>query len=172
MQDRSIKVWRADDGVLCRTLQGHGHWVNTMALSVDYVLRTGCFDAMNQFKVPDSDEEAQRIALRRYTDATGGRPELLVSGSDDFTLFMWQPASEKKPIARMTGHQQLINQVSLYTLSYAIVFVVGCIQCRYSIDRIGFIRQIDQTMVRSNGQVFGIATRSCTSCLSDCMVGR
>ena len=31
-------------GVLCRTLQGHGHWVNTMALSTDYSLRTGAFD--------------------------------------------------------------------------------------------------------------------------------
>ena len=31
-------------GVLCRTLQGHGHWVNTMALSTDYALRTGAFD--------------------------------------------------------------------------------------------------------------------------------
>ena len=31
-------------GVLCRTLEGHGHWVNTMALSTDYALRTGAFD--------------------------------------------------------------------------------------------------------------------------------
>lgn len=31
-------------GVLCRTLQGHAHWVNTMALSTDYVLRTGAFE--------------------------------------------------------------------------------------------------------------------------------
>jgi len=31
-------------GVLCRTLQGHGMWVNFLALSVDYVLRTGAFD--------------------------------------------------------------------------------------------------------------------------------
>ena len=31
-------------GTLCRTLQGHGHWVNTMALNTDYVMRTGAFD--------------------------------------------------------------------------------------------------------------------------------
>lgn len=61
-QDRTIKVWRAADvspralvmggvicmltsqGVLCRTLQGHGHWVNTMALSTGYALRTGAYD--------------------------------------------------------------------------------------------------------------------------------
>lgn len=25
-------------------LQGHGHWVNSLALSTEYVLRTGAFD--------------------------------------------------------------------------------------------------------------------------------
>ena len=29
--------------------------------------------------------------------------EMLVSGSDDFTLFLWKPGSEKTPVARMTG---------------------------------------------------------------------
>lgn len=41
----------------------------------------------------------------------GDEPERLVSGSDDFTLFLWQPENDKKPVARMTGHQQLINEV-------------------------------------------------------------
>ncbi|TNN10042.1 Notchless protein 1 isoform 3 [Schistosoma japonicum] len=43
-QDRTIRVWRSKDGVLCRTLNLHGHWVNCLALSTDYVLRTGAFD--------------------------------------------------------------------------------------------------------------------------------
>lgn len=33
----------------------------------------------------------------------GSHPERLVSGSDDFTLFLWNPAEEKKHTARMTG---------------------------------------------------------------------
>lgn len=41
---RTIKVWRASDGTLCRTLQGHGHWVNVLALNTDYVMRTGAFE--------------------------------------------------------------------------------------------------------------------------------
>ena len=40
-----------------------------------------------------------------------GRPERLVSGSDDFTMFLWEPSTSKAPLARMTGHMQLINQV-------------------------------------------------------------
>lgn len=41
----------------------------------------------------------------------GEASERLVSGSDDFTLFLWNPAEEKKPVARMTGHQALVNEV-------------------------------------------------------------
>jgi hypothetical protein len=29
--------------------------------------------------------------------------ELMVSGSDDFTMFLWNPSKEKKSIARLTG---------------------------------------------------------------------
>ena len=43
-QDRTIKVWEADTGIMQNELKGHAHWVNCLALSTDYVLRTGCFD--------------------------------------------------------------------------------------------------------------------------------
>lgn len=46
-QDRTIKVWKGENGMLCRTLQGHGHWVNILALSTDYVMRTGAYDPRN-----------------------------------------------------------------------------------------------------------------------------
>uniref|UniRef100_A0ABI7YF92 Notchless protein homolog 1 n=1 Tax=Felis catus TaxID=9685 RepID=A0ABI7YF92_FELCA len=114
-QDRTIKVWRAHDGVLCRTLQGHGHWVNTMALSTDYALRTGAFEpaeaSVNAQDLRGSLQELKERALSRYSLVRGQGPERLVSGSDDFTLFLWSPAEDKKPLARMTGHQALINQV-------------------------------------------------------------
>lgn len=116
-QDRNIKVWRGEDGALCRTLQGHGHWVNTMALSTDYVLRTGPFDpAVSTASVVPNDitesaEELSKKAQKRYEDMKGSDPERLVSGSDDFTMYLWQPEVDKKHLARMTGHQQLINDV-------------------------------------------------------------
>merc|ERR1712013_678484 len=115
-QDRTIKVWRASDGALCRTLQGHGHWVNVLALNTDYVMRTGAFDPKDAKVVADDSllpaEEAKANAETRYNavmKVVG--EEMLVSGSDDFTLFLWKPGSEKTPIARMTGHQQLVNDV-------------------------------------------------------------
>ncbi|XP_025092575.1 notchless protein homolog 1-like [Pomacea canaliculata] len=114
-QDRTIKVWRASDGVLCRTLQGHGHWVNTMALNTDYVMRTGAFDPAKaelvHTPVTMTAEELSKKAKDRYEAVKGSQPEMMVSGSDDSTLFLWNPESATKPLARMTGHQQLINQV-------------------------------------------------------------
>lgn len=113
-QDRTVKVWRAKDGVLCRTLEGHAHWVNTLALSTDYVLRIGAFDPIKDTnKSTESTDKikSQEFALKRYYDVIEAHGERLVSGSDDFTLFLWDPEKDKKPLARLTGHQQLVNDV-------------------------------------------------------------
>lgn len=113
-QDRTVKVWRAKDGVLCRTLEGHAHWVNTLALSTDYILRIGAFDPVKDSNkdtfIPDK-KKSQEFALKRYKEVTEPIGERLVSGSDDFTLFLWDPEKDKKPLARLTGHQQLVNDV-------------------------------------------------------------
>lgn len=97
------------DGHLIRTLKGHGHWVNHLALSTEFALRTGPFDHTGS--APADTVGAQQAALERYKAAVAGRPERLASGSDDFTMFLWEPSVGSKPLQRMTGHLQLINQV-------------------------------------------------------------
>lgn len=52
-----------------------------------------------------------QAAQKRFEETTAKQPERLVSGSDDHTLFLWTPSRDKKPVCRMTGHQQLINHV-------------------------------------------------------------
>uniref|UniRef100_A0A8C6W022 Notchless protein homolog 1 n=1 Tax=Nothobranchius furzeri TaxID=105023 RepID=A0A8C6W022_NOTFU len=110
-QDRTVKVWRAKDGVQCRTLQGHAHWVNTLALSTDYVLRTGAFEPATATVNPFPEASLCSLPFNYFPILQGSAPERLVSGSDDFTLFLWNPAEEKKPLARMTGHSALVNEV-------------------------------------------------------------
>ena len=44
----------------------------------------------------------------------GSAPERLVSGSDDFTMFLWEPAVSKQPKIRMTGHQQVYFFVNVF----------------------------------------------------------
>lgn len=118
-QDRSVKVWRGSDGVMCRSLEGHAHWVNTLALNCDYVVKTGPFEpaalkqrGANHQNLSDRQELA-RMAQERYDKVRSGaiKEDFLVSGSDDFTMYLWKPESSKAPVARLTGHQQLINDV-------------------------------------------------------------
>jgi ribosome assembly protein 4 len=109
-RDRTIKVWNAERGILVRTLTGHGHRINTLALDSDYVLRTGPFDhRCLKFTTP---EEAQKAAAEKYKKFRDNGPERLVSGSDDFTLFLWNPKESKQPVKRLTGHQQAINHIA------------------------------------------------------------
>lgn len=111
-RDRTIKVWAmegGDLGKLVRTLVGHGHRINSLALNVDYVCRTGPFD--HTATVFASREAMQAKARERYDAVRRAQPERLVSGSDDFTLFLWEPAESKKPLARLTGHQQPVNHL-------------------------------------------------------------
>ena len=52
------------------------------------------------------------IPYSRYEKVLSNvQEELMVSGSDDFTLKLWNPSKEKKHLASMTGHQQLVIDV-------------------------------------------------------------
>ncbi|KAG0266056.1 hypothetical protein DFQ27_000187 [Actinomortierella ambigua] len=109
-RDKTIKVWESTVGKLVKTLEGHAHWVTSLALSTDTVLRTGANDHTG--KIYKDESEAQKRALERYKQATAGKPERLVSGSDDFTMYLWEPSTNKKPLKRMVGHQKTVNHVA------------------------------------------------------------
>ncbi|KAF9218220.1 WD40 repeat-like protein [Gyrodon lividus] len=116
--DRTVRVWDAQGGKQLMVLKDHAHWVTTLALNTDFVLRTGPYD--HTAKRPASDEEAQGLALKRYDALISRTPELLISGSDDHTLFLWSLFSSSseagggktKPINRLTGHQRQVSHVA------------------------------------------------------------
>jgi hypothetical protein len=87
---------------MVRSLDMHGHWINSIALSSDHVMRNS----------PPTESEAKLTPAQRYAKATGGEEERMVSCSDDHTLCLWLPCSSKKPVARMTGHMQPVNHVA------------------------------------------------------------
>lgn len=43
-------------------------------------------------------DDLQSQALARYSAVCGEGDERLVSASDDFTLFLWKPETDKKPL--------------------------------------------------------------------------
>lgn len=117
-------------GVLHRILNGHGHRVNSLALNADYILRIGPNNIAPGFNEKEVLTDVERAAKQYKTIGE----EKLVSGSDDFTLILWQPDRQGTQLIgekyllffivlkmynfdihldleRMTGHQQLINDV-------------------------------------------------------------
>ncbi|KAI9772291.1 MAG: hypothetical protein M1840_001040 [Geoglossum simile] len=112
-QDKTVKIWNSKDGTLAHTLNAHAHWVNHLALSTDFVLRTGYFD--HTAKVPETLEAKIKKAKERFDKAAaiGGEiVERLVTASDDFTMYLWEPQKSTKPLSRMVGHQKQVNHVS------------------------------------------------------------
>lgn len=85
--------------------------MNTLALSTEYILRIGVYDPESKSKLTAESNEALCEKVQQRYQAVRMQGERLVSGSDDFTLFLWNPEVDRKPTCRMTGHQQLINAV-------------------------------------------------------------
>ena len=108
--DRTVKVWDADGAKLVRSLEGHAHWVNCLALNTDAALRSGAYD--HRGHAPADPDAALQKARAACEIAKGSSGEMLASGSDDFTLFLWRPAESKKPVTRLTGHVQLVNNAA------------------------------------------------------------
>ncbi|KAG2031813.1 WD40-repeat-containing domain protein [Suillus americanus] len=90
--DRTVRVWDARGGNQLHI----AHWVTTLTHNTDFALRTGPFDHTG--KRPLSDEEAQALALKRYTTLVSRTPELLISGSNDHTLFFELGGGKTKPL--------------------------------------------------------------------------
>ncbi|KAF5018201.1 hypothetical protein F66182_9828 [Fusarium sp. NRRL 66182] len=110
--DKTVRVWNAEKGTLAHTLSAHVHWVNHLALSTDFVLRTGFYD---HTPVPGTEEGKRSKAKERFEKAAkfqGRIAERLVTASDDFTMYLWDPSQGTKPVARMLGHQKQVNHVT------------------------------------------------------------
>lgn len=115
--DKTIKCWNLNEkGKLLKTLNSHSHWVNHLSLSNDYVLRKGPFDhTSNNKSTLTNFKNLQEKALISYEKASKLNKvltERLVSASDDFTLYLWDPVNSSTPISRLLGHQKLVNCVS------------------------------------------------------------
>ena len=119
-QDKTIKIWNTRSWNCLNTLSSHVHWVNHLALSTDFTLRTSFHDHTG--RVPDTTDEKITKSKKRFEDAArqeGKVVERMISASDDNTIFLWDPSaidpnsnSAVKPIARLMGHQKQVLHVS------------------------------------------------------------
>lgn len=112
-RDRTIRVWSMIDGEigkLVRTLVGHGHRINCLSLNTEYLLKKGVYGPPR--KVGMELTELYELSKKKYSELIQNKSELLVSGSDDYTMFLWSPTTSSTAITRLTGHQQLINSIA------------------------------------------------------------
>ncbi|GIQ79707.1 hypothetical protein KIPB_000389 [Kipferlia bialata] len=126
-EDRTVRVWDPNTGLKLMTLTGHGHWVNALCLSTHHVLQQGAFHRgrkdVGEGETLSPEEHARRergkmlsTAQERYAAVAGseGERESVVTCSDDMTLHLYRPVTNGvEPVARMTGHQQLVCHVAV-----------------------------------------------------------
>jgi WD40 repeat protein len=119
-QDKTIKVWNDRTWTCLHTLSAHTHWVNHLALSTDFVLRTAYHDHTS--KPPTESADRVKKAKERFETAArheGKLTERLISASDDNTIFLWDPSAfdpnsnaTPKPLSRLLGHQKQVLHVA------------------------------------------------------------
>ncbi|ANZ73997.1 BA75_00789T0 [Komagataella pastoris] len=116
--DKTIKGWK--EGRCVATFRAHAHWINHLALSTDFTMRVGEFQPGPSMTVNGNPSGAVTVTSKAKVQEAfdkvskiGGRySERMVTASDDFTMYLWEPEVSDKPICRMTGHQKLVNHVS------------------------------------------------------------
>ena len=73
--DKSVKVWDASKGTLIHSLSSHAHWVNYLALSTDFVLRTAYHDHTGE--IPTTQEGKIEKARHRFEKAATVNNEIV-----------------------------------------------------------------------------------------------
>ena len=112
-RDKTVKVWEADKHTLIHTLAAHSHWVNHLALSTDFVLRTAYHDHTGT--IPATDAAKVKKAKERFDKAAlieNKTVERLVTASDDQKIHIWEPSKSTKPIKRLDGHNGTVSHVT------------------------------------------------------------
>ncbi|RVX00420.1 Notchless protein-like [Vitis vinifera] len=114
-KDVAVGKFAGDECFLTTIQLTRKYWEMGKVIGMKHGHRKICnFGAMFKRHVPKIEVMVQklgkgfRVALERYKKMKGNAPERLVSGSDDFTMFLWEPADSKHPKTRMTGHQQVV----------------------------------------------------------------
>ena len=115
--DKTIRAWDMTvGGKTIQVLKSHAHWVNHLSISTDYVLSKSGFDHTSSRGSTKTDaaelRSRARVEYEKVARLGGSISERLVSASDDFTMYFWEPLKSAKPVCRMTGHQKLVNHVS------------------------------------------------------------
>ncbi|MGH2415958.1 MAG: pentapeptide repeat-containing protein, partial [Microcystaceae cyanobacterium] len=129
--DQTIKLWNIQIGLEYRTLQGHSDWVRGVTFSPDGKLLASC-SSDQTIKIWDCSTGYELQTLRGHTAqvttisfspisqsplapplerGAGGEGGILVSGSEDQTLRLWD-VENGQCLKILEGHTSLISSVA------------------------------------------------------------
>ncbi|KAG2355145.1 WD40-repeat-containing domain protein [Suillus spraguei] len=97
-------------------LKDHAHWVTTLALNTDFVLRTGPFDHTG--KRPSSDEEGKSSIIHRTGIMNASATNLRFRRPHTLPLVFICIVERRtgkgktKPLIRLTGHQRQVSHIA------------------------------------------------------------
>ncbi|KAI3867633.1 hypothetical protein MKW98_006010 [Papaver atlanticum] len=105
-----VRVWDISLRRCVFSLTGHTDAVTCVKWSGEGVIYSSSHD--RTIKVWDTTQgvNSRTGALERYKNLKGNAPERLVSGSDDKTMFLWEPTN-RESIKHLMGHQEVVNHV-------------------------------------------------------------
>lgn len=119
-KDGTVRVWDSLSGKCVFVLSGH-----TLSVTAVEWGSRGSIYSCSQDRTIKVWNAADGSLVRTLTghahwvntmsvspsSSSGGDRERLVTGSDDYTLQLWDPSASSAMVGRMTGHQQLVNHV-------------------------------------------------------------
>jgi len=88
-------------GKCMNILKNHAHWVNHLSLSSDYAVRVGAFDHAGMKTATPQEPQTKALAYyEKVVKKNGTLEELMVTASDDFTMFLWNPIKQTKTFSK------------------------------------------------------------------------
>ncbi|MBI5787516.1 MAG: caspase family protein [Candidatus Schekmanbacteria bacterium] len=114
-QDKTIKIWRVEDGHLLAVIVGHKDWVNALAFSPkgNYLVSAGKDQNINIWQTADWKKQAGFQAHNGLVQALAFSPEgkYLASGGQDNLVKVWRE-EDWADLATLSGHSGGICSVA------------------------------------------------------------
>uniref|UniRef100_A0A182SXX5 NLE domain-containing protein n=1 Tax=Anopheles maculatus TaxID=74869 RepID=A0A182SXX5_9DIPT len=104
--DNDARIWDIVLGTCVKVIAGHTAPVTAVRWGGSGLLYTSSRDRT----IKINKDALKQMALERYEKVCPDGVESFVSCSDDFTLYLWR-ANQKQFVTRMTGHQNVVNDV-------------------------------------------------------------
>ncbi|SBS89954.1 ribosome assembly protein 4, putative (RSA4), partial [Plasmodium ovale curtisi] len=106
-RDTTIKIWNVYNGTLIYDFKGHKHWVNTLSINSERILKNGIYNLDTIINKIDIENHINKSKNIYNNFLKNQNHEKLVSGSDDGTLHLIECLkNDKYKSTRLLGHQK------------------------------------------------------------------